>query len=50
MITRGEISPRQLCSILFDQGVLDYDDANRKQIEKRIVVSTGFSHEKDLQH
>lgn len=27
MITRGEISPRQLCLILFDQGVLDYDDA-----------------------
>ena len=33
MITRGEISPRQLCLILFDQGVLDYDDATEIQLQ-----------------
>ena len=34
MITRGEISPRQLCLILFDQGVLDYDDATVNKLKK----------------
>lgn len=33
MITRGEISPRQLCLILFDQGVLDYDDATVNKLK-----------------
>ena len=46
MITRGEISPRQLCLILFDQGVLDYDDATVNKLKNGSIVSTGFSHEK----
>ena len=33
MITRGEISPRQLCLILFDQGVWDYDDATVNKLK-----------------
>ena len=33
MIDRGEISPRQLCLLLFDQGVLDYDDATINKLK-----------------
>ncbi len=34
MIESGEISPRNLCVILFDQGVLDYDDATVRKLKE----------------
>lgn len=42
MITRGEISPRQLCLILFDQGVLDYDDATVNKLKKGSLSPRDF--------
>lgn len=42
MITRGEISPRQLCLILFDQGVLDYDDATVNQLKNGSLSPRDF--------
>ena len=42
MITRGEISPRQLCLILFDQGVLDYDDATVNKLENGSLSPRDF--------
>lgn len=42
MITRGEISPRQLCLILFDQGVLDYDDATVNKLKNGSLSSRDF--------
>lgn len=42
MITRGEISPRQLCLILFDQGVLDYDDATINKLKNGSLSPRDF--------
>lgn len=42
MITRGEISPRQLCLILFDQGVLDYDDATVNKLKNGSLSPRDF--------
>lgn len=42
MITRGEISPRQLCLILFDQGVLDYDDATVNKLRNGSLSPRDF--------
>lgn len=42
MITRGEISPRQLCLILFDQGVLDYDDATVNKLKNGLLSPRDF--------
>lgn len=42
MITRGEISPRQLCLILFDQGVLDYDDATIHKLKNGTLSPRDF--------
>ena len=50
MITRGEISPRQLCLILFDQGVLDYDDATVNKLKNGSLSPRDFLMKKDLQH
>lgn len=42
MITRGEISPRQLCLILFDQGGLDYDDATVNKLKNGSLSPRDF--------
>lgn len=42
MITRGKISPRQLCLILFDQGVLDYDDATVNKLKNGSLSPRDF--------
>ena len=42
MITRGEMSPRQLCLILFDQGVLDYDDATVNKLKNGSLSPRDF--------
>lgn len=42
MITRGEISLRQLCLILFDQGVLDYDDATVNKLKNGSLSPRDF--------
>lgn len=42
MITHGEISPRQLCLILFDQGVLDYDDATVNKLKNGSLSPRDF--------
>lgn len=42
MITRGEISPRQLCLILFDQVVLDYDDATVNKLKNGSLSPRDF--------
>ena len=42
MIMRGEISPRQLCLILFDQGVLDYDDATVNKLKNGSLSPRDF--------
>ncbi len=42
MITRGEISPRQLCLILFDQGVLDYDDETVNKLKNGSLSPRDF--------
>ncbi len=42
MITRGEISPHQLCLILFDQGVLDYDDATVNKLKNGSLSPRDF--------
>lgn len=42
MIESGEISPRSLCIILFEQGVLDYDDATVKNLEKGTLSAYDF--------
>ncbi len=42
MIDRGEISPRQLCLLLFDQGVLDYDDATINKLKNGSLSPSSF--------
>lgn len=42
MIERGEISPRQLCLLLFDQGVLDYDDATINKLKNGTLSPASF--------
>lgn len=42
MITRGEISPRELCIVLFEQGVLDYDDTAVEKLKNGSVSPYDF--------
>ena len=42
MIKRGEITPRQLCLLLFDQGVLDYDDATVNKLKNGSLSPASF--------
>ena len=42
MIERGEISPRQLCLLLFDQGVIDYDDATINKLKNGSLSPSAF--------
>lgn len=42
MIVNGEISPRNLCIILFEQGVLDYDDATVNKLKNGTLSAYDF--------
>ena len=42
MIERGDISPRNLCILLFEQGVLDYDDATIAKLKKGTLAPYDF--------
>lgn len=42
MIESREISPRNLCIILFDQGVLDYDDATVRKLKQGTLSPYDF--------
>ncbi len=42
MIGRGEISPRELCIVLFEQGVLDYDDTAVENLKNGTVSPYDF--------
>ncbi len=42
MIEGGDISPRSLCVILFDQGVLDYDDATVRKLKEGTLSAYDF--------
>lgn len=42
MIARGDISPRKLCIILFEQGVLDYDDATVNKLKNGTLAPYDF--------
>ena len=42
MIDRGEITPKNLCLILFDQGVLDYDDATVSKLQNGTLAPYTF--------
>lgn len=42
MIARGEISPRKLCIILFEQGILDYDDATVNKLKNGTLAPYDF--------
>ena len=46
MIKSDEISPRQLCILLFDQGVLDYDDATLNKLKNGTISPYDFIMEK----
>lgn len=46
MIADGSITGRQLCLMLFDQGVLDYDDEQIAQLESGAVTPYAFLCEK----
>lgn len=42
MIARGEVSPRDLCVVLFEQGVLDYDDATVEKLKNGTLAPYDF--------
>lgn len=42
MIARGDISPRKLCIVLFEQGVLDYDDATVSKLKSGTLAPYDF--------
>ena len=42
MIKRGEISPRELCIVLFEQGILDYDDTAVERLKNGSVSPYDF--------
>lgn len=42
MIKRGEISPRALCIVLFEQGVLDYDDTAVEKLKNGTISPYDF--------
>lgn len=42
MIYRGEISPRELCIALFEQGVLDYDDSAIEKLKNGSISPRDF--------
>ena len=46
MISRGDISPRKLCIVLFEQSVLDYDDATVNKLKNGTLAPYDFIMEK----
>lgn len=46
MIDRNQVSPKNLCLILFDQGVLDYDDESINSLQNGSLSSFDFLLEK----
>ena len=42
MVPKKEITPKQLCLLLFEQGVLDYDEATYEQIQRGAIVPYDF--------
>jgi len=46
MVPKGEVTGQQLCLILFEQGVLDYDDDTYAKIANGRIVASGFIMEK----
>ena len=46
MVPKGEVSGRQLCLILFEQGTLDYDDDTYSKIARGSIVASSFIMEK----
>lgn len=46
MVPKGEVSGRQLCLILFEQGALDYDDDTYARIANGSIVASNFIMEK----
>ena len=46
MVPKGEVTGRQLCLILFEQGVLDYDDDTYARIANGNIVASSFILEK----
>ena len=48
MVPKGEVTGRQLCLILFEQGVLDYDDDTYARIANGNIVASSFILEKSI--
>ena len=46
MVPKGEVTGRQLCLILFEQGALDYDDDTYARIANGNIVASSFILEK----
>lgn len=46
MVPKNEVTGKQLCLLLFEQGVLDYDDATYRQIQNGSIAPYGFVLEK----
>jgi len=46
MVPKGEVTSQQLCLILFEQGVLDYDDDTYAKIANGSIGASGFILEK----
>ena len=46
MVASGKITGRQLCLILFEQGILPYDDEEITGLEKRTLTALDFMKEK----
>jgi len=42
MVPKNEVTGKQLCLLLFEQGVLDYDDATYHQIQNGSIAPYGF--------
>ena len=42
MIARGDVSPRSLCIVLFEQGVLDYDDTTVSKLKNGTLAPYDF--------
>ena len=42
MVPKNEVTPKQLCLLLFEQGVLDYDEATYNQIQRGSIAPYGF--------
>lgn len=42
MVPKNEVTGKQLCMLLFEQGVLDYDEATYEQIQRGSIVPYAF--------